>query len=116
MYEKATGEKIVEPDALEPGADGKRVEIYVAVQDFCGELNMFKQIAEKVGPNLTNDTWVDAVNNFGTIELVTTQALVVERRQVRRRRRLPAAVVRLQPRRARATGSPSPITSTPSKF
>jgi hypothetical protein len=73
VYEKETGEKIVEPDALEPGADGKRVEIHVAVQDFCGELNMFKQIAEKVGPNLTNDAWVDTVNNFGKIELVTTR-------------------------------------------
>jgi hypothetical protein len=73
VYEEGTGEKIIEPDALEPGPDGKRVEIYVAVQDFCGELNMFKQIAEKAGPNLTNDTWVEAVNNFGKIELVTTR-------------------------------------------
>jgi hypothetical protein len=71
VYEKATGEKIVGPDELEPGADGKRVEVYVAVQDFCGELVMFKAIAEKAGVNLTNETWVDAVNGYGKIVLVT---------------------------------------------
>ena len=71
VYEKATGQTIVGPDDLKPGPDGKRVEIYVAVQDFCGELVMFKEIAERTGANLTNDTWSRTVNNYGKIELVT---------------------------------------------
>jgi ABC-type branched-subunit amino acid transport system substrate-binding protein len=71
VYEKATGQTIVGPDDLKPGPDGKRVEIYVAVSDFCGELVMFKAIAEKAGVNLTNDSWTKAVNNYGKIVLVT---------------------------------------------
>jgi hypothetical protein len=71
VYEKATGQTIVGPDDLKPGPDGKRVEIYVAVSDFCGELVMFKAIAEKAGANLTNETWTKAVNNYGKIVLVT---------------------------------------------
>jgi len=70
IYEKASGTKVIGPDELKPGPDGKRVEIYIAVQDFCGELDMFTQIAEKVGPNLTNDSWTKAVNSFGKIHLV----------------------------------------------
>ena len=33
---------------------------------------MFKTIAEKAGANLTNATWVDTVNKFGSISLVST--------------------------------------------
>ncbi|MCU1463159.1 MAG: hypothetical protein JWO37_3234 [Acidimicrobiales bacterium] len=73
VWEAASGTKIVGPADLKPGPDGKRAEIYIAVQDFCGELKMFKIIAEKVGPNLTNDTWMSTVNSFGSINgLVTT--------------------------------------------
>jgi ABC-type branched-subunit amino acid transport system substrate-binding protein len=71
VYEKATGDTVVGPDDLKPDADGRTAEIYIAVQDFCGELVMFKAIAEKAGPNLTNDTWRDAVDNFGKIKAVT---------------------------------------------
>jgi hypothetical protein len=72
VYEKASGEKVIGPDELKPGPDGKRVEIYIAVTDFCNELDMFKQIAEKAGANLTNDSWTKAVNGFGRIKLVST--------------------------------------------
>lgn len=72
IYEEATGEEIVPPGEVTPGPDGKKAEIAVAVEDFCGELTMFEQIAEKAGANLTNDSWVEAVNGFGEIELVTT--------------------------------------------
>jgi hypothetical protein len=70
-YEKATGERVVGPDALKPGPDGKRAEIYIAVTDFCNELTMFKTIAEKVGTNLTNAAWTKAVDSFGPIKLVS---------------------------------------------
>ena len=71
-WEKASGTTVVGPDDLKPGPDGKRAEIYIAVEDFCGELAMFKTIAEKAGANLTNATWVDTVNKFGSISLVST--------------------------------------------
>ncbi|HWW52989.1 MAG TPA: hypothetical protein VNY84_04440, partial [Acidimicrobiales bacterium] len=44
-------------------------QIYQAVEDFCQEINMFKDIAVKAGPNLTNATWSSAVDNFGKINL-----------------------------------------------
>jgi hypothetical protein len=73
IYEEATGETLKGPDEVDI-VDDKRVEQYVAVTDFCGEVMMFKQIAEKAGANLTNDTWVEAVNSFGAMELPSTDA------------------------------------------
>ncbi|MGH3691969.1 MAG: ABC transporter substrate-binding protein, partial [Microbacterium sp.] len=72
VYEEATGDTVLGPDEVEPGADGRTAEIFIAVEDFCGELVMFKTIAEKAGSDLNNDTWREAVDNFGAIELVTT--------------------------------------------
>ena len=43
--------------------------MWLAVQDFCSELTMFTQIAEKAGPDLTNSTWAGAANNLGEIQL-----------------------------------------------
>ena len=40
-----------------------------ALTDACGDLTMFKAIAEKVGPNLTSKNWQKAVDSFGTIDL-----------------------------------------------
>lgn len=71
-YEKATGQRLLGPDEVKPGPDGKRVEVYVAVTDFCNELTMFKTIAEKVGVNLTNEAWTRTVDSFGAIRLVST--------------------------------------------
>jgi len=72
VYEAASGETVVGPDELQPGADGKRVELYIAVTDFCNELTFFKNVAEAVGPDLTNESWTEAVNSFGPIDLVST--------------------------------------------
>ncbi|MEY2403526.1 MAG: hypothetical protein QOD38_1077, partial [Acidimicrobiaceae bacterium] len=75
-YEQATGERVIPPEELGAGEVGvgapKRVEVFIGIQDRCGELDLFKQIAEKAGANLTNDTWTAAVNGFGKITLVST--------------------------------------------
>jgi hypothetical protein len=72
VYEEATGTTIPGPDELTPNAQGKTEELYVAVRDFCGELMMFKTIAEKVGPELTIENWQRTVDEFGAIDLVST--------------------------------------------
>jgi len=76
IYEETTGEKVLSPVELGQGETGvgapKREEVYIGIQDRCAELSMLKQIAEKAGPNLTNDTWIAAVNSFGKIELPNT--------------------------------------------
>jgi hypothetical protein len=70
LYENATGEKVVAPNDLQPDANGNKIRVFQGIQDRCRELGLFKQIAEKAGPNLTNDTWIEAVNSFGEIQLV----------------------------------------------
>jgi hypothetical protein len=70
VYEAATGEKVIGPADLKPDADGNLIKVYEGIQDRCRELGLFKQIAEKAGANLTNDSWIAAVNGFGPIDLV----------------------------------------------
>ena len=72
IYEDATGETVPGPDASEVSSSGKKIELSIAITDFCGELFMFKTIAEKVGPDLTVKNWQKAVNSMGPIELVAT--------------------------------------------
>jgi Periplasmic binding protein len=67
VYEKATGDKVIAPKDLKPDAQGNLIKVYEGVQALCRDLTIFKQVAEKAGPNLTNDTWVQAVNSFGEI-------------------------------------------------
>ncbi len=71
IYEAASGEPLPGPDEV-PTVDDKRVDQYIAVEDFCGEILFFKQIAELAGADLTNDTWTAAANSIGTMELPTT--------------------------------------------
>jgi hypothetical protein len=69
IYEDATGETVPGPDERKTSADGKSINLDQAVTDACGDLMMFKAIAEKVGPNLTTKNWQKTVNSFGKIAL-----------------------------------------------
>jgi ABC-type branched-subunit amino acid transport system substrate-binding protein len=71
-YEKATGTTVPGPDEVKPGPDGKTEQLYIAVTDFCGELFMFRTIAEKAGKDLTIPNWQKAVDNYGKIQIVPT--------------------------------------------
>ena len=75
VYEDATGKKVVAPKDLKAGKDGKRAEIYITVQDACGDLTFFKVIAEKVGKYLNVNNWTNTVNTFGDMggKLVSTE-------------------------------------------
>jgi len=70
IYQKATGTTIPSPDHRKVDSDGKQVYTDQAVTDFCGELFMFRDIAKRVGPNLTTANWQKTVNTFGPIALV----------------------------------------------
>jgi len=69
VYQKATGTKVPSPDNRKMTSDGKSINTDQALTDACGDLTMFKAIAEKVGPNLTSKNWQKAVDSFGTIDL-----------------------------------------------
>jgi hypothetical protein len=63
----------VGPGELQPGADGKRVEVNAAVVGVCADLMMFQTIAQRAGHHLDNQSWTSAVNSIGAIDLVTTR-------------------------------------------
>jgi ABC-type branched-subunit amino acid transport system substrate-binding protein len=69
IYEKATGKTVPGPDDRAKTSDGKSINTDQAVTDACGDLMMFKAIAEKVGPNLTTKNWQKTVDSFGTVVL-----------------------------------------------
>ncbi len=70
VYEKATGTTVPGPDDRKVNGDGKQVYTDQAVTDACGELFMFRDIAKKVGPNLTTANWQKTVDKLGPIALV----------------------------------------------
>jgi ABC-type branched-subunit amino acid transport system substrate-binding protein len=70
IYEKASGTTVPGPDDRKVDSNGKSVETDQALTDFCGELFMFRDIAKKVGPNLTVANWQKTVDKLGPIALV----------------------------------------------
>ncbi len=46
---------------------GKTVDTYGSINDACQAMTMFHDIATKAGKNLSNATWVKAVDNYGEI-------------------------------------------------
>ena len=75
IYEAGTHTTVVAPKDLKPGKDGKRAEIYTTVEDACGDLTLFKIIADKVGKYLDNQNWTNTVNGMTDLsgQLVSTQ-------------------------------------------
>ena len=61
------------PTSARRRTHGKQINTDQAVTDACGDLMMFKAIAEKVGPNLTTKNWQKTVDSFGTIDLPPNQ-------------------------------------------
>src|SRR6185503_19464268 len=57
IFEDATGQSVVGPGELQPGTDGKRVEVNAAVVGACADLMMFQAIAQRAGHDLDNRSW-----------------------------------------------------------
>ena len=100
------------PATTVPGPDerrgherqGKTDQHRPAVTDFCGELFMFKDIAEKVGPNLTIEELAEDGRTRSARSTCRPTSRVALQGQVRGRGQLPAGGVRLERRRRPATG------------
>jgi ABC-type branched-subunit amino acid transport system substrate-binding protein len=69
-YKNALGKKVIAPADLKPGPDGNKVFVYDAMELACEDLAFFKYVAEKVGPYLNNENWVQTINNLGNIDNV----------------------------------------------
>jgi ABC-type Fe3+-hydroxamate transport system substrate-binding protein len=65
----ATGQPVTPPDQVKKDADGITRKTYQGVNDACTSFFLLKLIAEKAGANLTNDTWMAAVNSLGSFSL-----------------------------------------------
>jgi hypothetical protein len=69
-YQAAIGTPVIAPADLKAGPDGNKVEVYDAMEVACEDLAFFKYVAEKVGPYLNSQNWVQTINNLGNIDNV----------------------------------------------
>jgi branched-chain amino acid transport system substrate-binding protein len=69
-YKDALGKEVIAPDDLKADAEGNKVYVYDAMELACEDLAFFKYVAEKVGPYLNNENWVQAIDNLGEIDNV----------------------------------------------
>ncbi len=67
IYKAKTGKDAPKSTTVLPEIDGKRDDLYNAINDACQMLTTFEQIAQKVGPYLNNENWQSTVDNFGPI-------------------------------------------------
>ena len=88
VYEKATGHDGPRSRRSEDDRNGQEPPRpdQGRARRRAANLYMFKDIAEKVGPNLTAKNWQKAVNSYGTIDLAPDKYRVAVQRQVRRAR------------------------------
>jgi ABC-type branched-subunit amino acid transport system substrate-binding protein len=67
IYKEQTGKDAPDSSVIIPGPEGKTIDTNQAIRDTCQMVTLFYDIATKAGPNLNNDTWVNAVDNYGPI-------------------------------------------------
>jgi hypothetical protein len=72
LYENITGLKMPSPNSIVKDKHGQRLDLYSQIEDACLYPEMFKQIADRVGPYLNAQNWENAVNHFGHIEDMST--------------------------------------------
>ena len=69
VVEPAIGVEVKFPEELEEGEDN----YWAALLNTCRDLSMFIQIAEAAGPDLTNESWVAALDNTPDLSIPGTQ-------------------------------------------
>ena len=69
-YQDVIGSPVIAPADLKAGPDGNKVEVYDAMEVACEDLAFFKYVAERVGPYLNDQNWVQTVNSLGNIDNV----------------------------------------------
>jgi hypothetical protein len=72
VFEARTGIKVPDPLTVVKLPDGRQNNIQAEAGDACALVEMFATIAKRVGTNLNIANWVNAVNNFGPINVYAT--------------------------------------------
>ena len=69
IYKAQTGKVAPNAEAVipDPQDKSKRLDTYGSISDACQVLTLFQEIGDKAGPNLNDDTWLNAVNTYGPI-------------------------------------------------
>jgi ABC-type branched-subunit amino acid transport system substrate-binding protein len=67
IYKKYTKKPAPKSTTVIKAPGGKTVDTYSSINDACQTMTMFHDIATKAGKNLTNASWVKAVDNYGEI-------------------------------------------------
>ena len=65
VIEAALGVEVLPPEELEEG----EIQHWAGMINACRDLSMFVQIAEAAGPDLTNESWVAALDNVPDISV-----------------------------------------------
>ena len=67
IYQREFHKAAPGPFTVIPYKNGKTLDTYGAINDACQLLSMFRDIAQRVGKDLNDTTWIDTVNHFGPI-------------------------------------------------
>ena len=69
IYKQETGKAAPGPNDVIPykGSKTRTLDTYGAINDACQLVTMFHDIGQRVGPDLNNTNWVNAVNTYGPI-------------------------------------------------
>ncbi len=59
-------------ETIVPGPNGHTLDINGAITDSCAELTMLHDIGERVGKYLNDANWVNAVNHYGNIRVMSS--------------------------------------------
>ena len=73
IYEKHFRKPAPVWDTIIPGPGGKTIDVYNTIQDACTLTTEFHDIAVKAGPTLNNDSWANAVANYGKIRVMDSK-------------------------------------------
>ena len=73
IYEKAFHQKAPDQETVVPGPRGHTLDVSGSITDACTELAMLRDIGERAGKYLNNDNWMNAVNNYGKINIMVAK-------------------------------------------
>ena len=73
IYEKHFHKPAPVWDTIIPGPGGKTIDVYNTIEDACTLTVLFHDIADKAGPTLNNDSWANAVANYGQIRVMDSK-------------------------------------------
>jgi ABC-type branched-subunit amino acid transport system substrate-binding protein len=71
IYEAYFHQKAPDQETVVPGPSGHTLDINGSITDSCAELTMLHDIGERVGTYLNDANWVNAVDNYGNIRVMS---------------------------------------------